>query len=58
FRPVWPVNVPEFVLKTMLGEMSTVILNSTRTSPQKLMDMGFRFRYQGLDAALSEIYSH
>ncbi|OZA54910.1 MAG: hypothetical protein B7X75_08030 [Sphingobacteriales bacterium 39-40-5] len=42
----------------MLGEMSTVILNSTRTSPQKLMDMGFRFRYQGLDAALSEIYSH
>jgi len=58
FRPVWPVNVPEFVLKTMLGEMSTVILNSTRTSPQKLMDIGFRFRYQGLDAALSEIYSH
>lgn len=58
FRPVWPVNVPEFVIKTMLGEMSTVILNSTRTSPQKLMDMGFRFRYQGLDAALSEIYSH
>jgi len=58
FRPVWPVNVPEFVLKTMLGEMSTVILNSTRTSPQKLMDMGFRFRYQGLDEALSEIYSH
>ncbi len=58
FRPVWPVNVPEFVLKSMLGEMSTVILNSTRTSPQKLMDMGFRFRYQGLDAALSEIYSH
>ncbi|MDP2413649.1 TIGR01777 family oxidoreductase [Daejeonella sp.] len=58
FRPVWPVNVPEFMLKTMLGEMSTLILNSTRTSPQKLMDMGFHFRYQGLDAALSEIYSH
>ncbi len=58
FRPLWPLNVPEFILKTMLGEMSTVILNSTRTSPQKLLDMGFHFRYQGLDAALSEIYSH
>ncbi len=58
FRPVWPINVPEFILKAMLGEMSSVILNSNRTSPQKLMDMGFRFRYQGLDAALSEIYSH
>jgi NAD dependent epimerase/dehydratase family enzyme len=52
------VSVPEFMLKTMLGEMSSVILNSTRTSPQKLMEMGFSFRYQGLDAALSEIYSH
>jgi uncharacterized protein len=58
FRPVWPVNVPEFMLKAMLGEMSSVILNSNRTSPQKLLDMGFNFRYQGLDAALSEIYSH
>jgi uncharacterized protein (TIGR01777 family) len=58
FRPVWPVSVPEFMLKTMLGEMSSVILNSTKTSPQKLMEMGFSFRYQGLDAALSEIYSH
>jgi uncharacterized protein (TIGR01777 family) len=58
FRPVWPVSVPEFMLKTMLGEMSSVILNSNRTSPQKLIEMGFSFRYQGLDAALSEIYSH
>ena len=58
FRPVWPVNVPEFMLKTMLGEMSSVILSSNRTSPKKLMQMGFNFRYQVLDAALSEIYSH
>lgn len=57
FRPLWPVNVPEFMLKAMLGEMSSVVLNSNRTSPQKLLDMGFNFRYQGLDAALSEIYS-
>ena len=58
FRPVWPVNVPEFMLKTMLGEMSSVILSSNRTSPKKLMQIGFNFRYQVLDAALSEIYSH
>jgi hypothetical protein len=58
FRPVWPINVPEFILKAILGEMSAVILNSNRTSPQKLLDMGFRFRYQGLDTALAEIYSH
>ncbi|MBM3402521.1 MAG: TIGR01777 family protein [Bacteroidetes bacterium] len=58
FRPLWPVNVPEFILKAMLGEMSSVVLNSNRTSSQKLLDMGFRFRYQALESALSEIYSH
>lgn len=58
FRPLWPVNVPEFILKALLGEMSSVVLNSNRTSSQKLLDMGFRFRYQALDSALSEIYSH
>lgn len=58
FRPVWPINIPEIVLKTLLGEMSAVVLISNRTLPQKLLDMGFRFRYPGLDDALSEIYSH
>jgi uncharacterized protein (TIGR01777 family) len=58
FRPVWPVKVPEFILKAVLGEMSDVILISNHTTSQKLMDTGFKFRYAGLDEALKEIYSH
>jgi len=58
FRPVWPIKVPKFVLKAVLGEMSAVILISNRTSSQKLIDTGFKFRYAGLDKALKEIYSH
>ncbi|WP_395627562.1 TIGR01777 family oxidoreductase [Daejeonella sp.] len=58
FRPVWPIKVPEFVLKAVLGEMSQVILISNRTSSQKLLNTGFKFRYAGLDEALKEIYSH
>jgi uncharacterized protein (TIGR01777 family) len=58
FRPVWPIKVPEFVLKAILGEMSQVILISNRTSSQKLITAGFKFRYAGLDEALKEIYSH
>ncbi|SKB34109.1 TIGR01777 family oxidoreductase [Daejeonella lutea] len=57
FRPVWPVNVPEFVLKTLLGEMSEIVLISDRNSAQKLIDAGFQFRYPALDDALTEIYS-
>lgn len=57
FRPVWPVNVPEFVLKSLLGEMSEVVLISDRLSAQKLLNAGFQFRYPALDNALTEIYS-
>jgi len=57
YRPVWPVNVPEFVLKSVLGEMSEVVLISDRNSAQKLLDSGFQFRYPALEDALNEIYS-
>ncbi|MCX2481299.1 TIGR01777 family oxidoreductase [Pedobacter sp. MC2016-15] len=55
-RPVWPFNVPVFVMKTILGEMSAVVLNSTNTSAQKLLDTGFIFSYTQLEDALSDIY--
>ena len=58
FRPVWPIRVPSFVLKLLLGEMSSVILNSNRCNPQRIIDSGFRFRYLYLEDALNEIYKH
>jgi len=56
-RPVWPVKVPEGVLKFILGEMSDVIFISTNTSAQKLLSTDFRFKYTQLQDALSDIYS-
>ena len=58
FRPLWPIKVPSFVLKVILGEMSSVILNSNRCSPQKLIDSDFRFRFPALEEALNDIYKH
>lgn len=55
-RPVWPFNVPSAVLKLILGEMSVIVLNSTHTSVQKLIETGFQFRFNELDQALSDIY--
>lgn len=55
-RPVWPINVPEFVLKMLLGELSEVVLNSNNASSKKLMATGFKFKYPELNAALSDIY--
>jgi len=56
-RPVWPIAVPERVMKLILGEMSAVVLNSTNTSAQKLLSTGFTFSYIRLEDALSDIYS-
>lgn len=55
-RPVWPISVPAFVFKLLLGEMGTVVLGSTKVSAQKIEKDGFTFRYPDLVSALKEIY--
>ncbi len=57
-RPIWPFNVPKFVLKAILGEMSILPLISTNTSAQKILNTGFQFRYLNLEDALKAIYEH
>ena len=57
-RPIWPLNVPKFVLKAILGEMSILPLISTNTSAQKILNTGFQFRYLDLEEALKSIYEH
>jgi len=56
-RPVWPVHVPKFALKAILGEMSILPLMSSNTMVQKLLDTGYKFKYNYLDDALNSIYS-
>ncbi len=55
-RPIWPFNVPKFVLKAILGEMSILPLISTNTSSQKILNTGFQFRYLNIEDALKAIY--
>ena len=55
-KPLWAPNVPAFLLKLLLGEMSSIVLGSTKVSAQKIQDAGFKFAYAELPAALKEIY--
>jgi uncharacterized protein (TIGR01777 family) len=55
-RPIWPFNVPKFVLKALLGEMSILPLMSNNTSAAKLLSTGYQFAYVNLDDALDSIY--
>jgi len=55
-KPLWAPNVPAFFLKLLLGEMSTIVLGSTKVSAQKIEDAGFKFKYPVIESALREIY--
>lgn len=55
-RPVWPIHVPEFMLKAILGEMSMLPLMSSNTAADKILKAGYRFNYTDIDKALEEIY--
>jgi uncharacterized protein len=54
-RPVMFPRVPPFVLKMLLGEMSTIVLDGARVSSQKLQRTGFRFKFPTLEGALGNL---
>lgn len=40
------IRVPAFMIKAVLGEMSTVVLAGRRAMPKKILDAGFKFRFE------------
>ena len=56
-KPFFLPNVPEFVLKIMLGSRSLLVLEGSRISAQKVMKSGFKFQFEDLESALRDLYS-
>ena len=50
-----PLNVPAFVLQTVLGDMSSIILEGTRASNKKIKSLGFDFKYSTLKEAFKSL---
>ena len=46
---------PGFMIKLILGEFGSVLLEGQRVIPRKLLDAGYQFRYPGIDEALKNI---
>lgn len=53
-RPVL-VPAPAVVLRTVLGEMSGLVLDSSRMRPTRAEELGYRFDHPGLHGALDDI---
>ncbi len=49
------ISVPSFALRLVLGEMATLVIDGQWAIPHKLSEMGFRFRFTELDAALHDL---
>ncbi len=55
-RPFIPFPAPEFVLKTVMGEMAAMLLMSNNCTSKKIQQTGFVFQFPTLEKALENIY--
>ena len=51
-RPIWPINVPSFLLKLILGEKAAIVLRGQRVSSEKIRMAGFNFLHNDLENTL------
>lgn len=55
-KKLWLPNIPQFVMKLILGEMSSLLFSSKNLSSRKIQDLGFQFRFPGIKEAIDDIY--
>lgn len=51
-RPFFFPAVPAFVMRLVMGEAADLVLGGSSISAQKILDSGFRFRYEHADQAI------
>ncbi|MGL2964340.1 TIGR01777 family oxidoreductase [Flavobacterium sp. RSB2_4_14] len=56
-KPLWLPNVPEFVMKLALGEMSYLLFSSKNLSSKKILDTGFQFQFSTIENAIEDLYA-
>jgi len=54
-KPFFMPNIPAFVMKSALGEMSDLVLKGSRISSEKIENTGFIFEFPALEKALKNL---
>jgi len=50
-------NVPAFLIKLLLGEMSGMVLEGSKVSADKIISRGFNFQYPDIKSALENLFA-
>lgn len=56
-KPLFLPNIPQFIMKLALGEMSYLLFSSKNLSSEKIQSLGFRFEFPLIDKAVTDLYS-
>ncbi|OYX23564.1 MAG: TIGR01777 family protein [Flavobacteriales bacterium 32-35-8] len=54
-KPLFLPNIPKFAMKSVLGEMHSLLFDSQRVSSKKIEAMGFNFKFSYLKPALEDL---
>jgi uncharacterized protein len=54
-RPYW-FPTPAFLLRTLLGEMSVLVVEGRFAQPKRLIESGYRFQFEGPREALTDLF--
>ena len=55
-KPLLLPNIPQIIMKGILGEMSYLLFASQRVSSKKIEDRGFNFHYKNICNALEDLF--
>lgn len=54
-RPLILPPVPGFILKILIGEVAELVLNGNKVSGLKILQAGYRFKFENLNEALADL---
>lgn len=49
------MRAPSFMIRTLMGEMGTIVMSSQRVVPDRLLKNGFEFQYPDVEKALNNL---
>lgn len=55
-KPYWPMPLPGFLLRLVLGERSDLLLKGNLVQSIRLSEMDFQLRFEKLEAALKDLF--